>query len=114
MADSKPAALPPQGSADPVIRISLQSPDQLFNSIVPTPVRNRISRAPGLTLARPYQCRHWGCVPRHYRACWRSYLTITWTESYECHYPGGPAVTRMGINLEANRDLSLRLVAADR
>ena len=41
MADSKPAALPPQGSADPVIRISLQSPDQLFNSIDPSPFRER-------------------------------------------------------------------------
>src|SRR3954462_4700337 len=41
MADSKPAALPPQGSADPVVRISLQSPEQLFNSIDPSPFRER-------------------------------------------------------------------------
>jgi hypothetical protein len=36
MADSNSASLPRQGSADPVIRISLKSPDQLFNSIDPS------------------------------------------------------------------------------
>lgn len=41
MADSNAASLPPRGSADPVIRISLQSPDQLFNSIDPSPFRAR-------------------------------------------------------------------------
>src|SRR5881227_1419474 len=35
MADSNSPTLPPQGSADPAIRISLKSPDQLFNSIDP-------------------------------------------------------------------------------
>jgi hypothetical protein len=41
MADFNSATLPPAGSADPVIRISLQSPDQLFNSIDPSPFRER-------------------------------------------------------------------------
>src|SRR5436305_3166883 len=40
MGDSNSATLPP-GSADPVIRISLKSPDQLFNSIGPSPFRER-------------------------------------------------------------------------
>jgi hypothetical protein len=41
MADSTPPTLPPQGSADPVIRISLKSPDHLFNSIDPSPFQER-------------------------------------------------------------------------
>jgi hypothetical protein len=38
---SQPASLPPAGSADPVIRISVKSPDQLFNSMDPSPFRER-------------------------------------------------------------------------
>ncbi len=41
MEDSNSVTLPPPGSADPVIRISLRSPDQLFNSIGPPPFRER-------------------------------------------------------------------------
>jgi hypothetical protein len=41
MGDSNSAILRPPGSADPVIRIYLKSPDQLFNSIDPSPFRER-------------------------------------------------------------------------